>query len=91
MQVLTILYIYCLGQQLYHVIRWTRQVVWLPEFHLSLCIYGGQDTYSGKIMFLRIWTTSGGPRVIGRFYLEYLFTSQGRQKFVVNIYVDFRV
>ena len=47
-----------------------------------LCIYGGQDTYSGKIMFLQI---------IGRFYLEYLFTSQGRQKFLVNIYVDFKV
>ena len=43
-----------------------------------LCIYGGLDTYSGRMNFLRVWTTNNNPLVIGRFYLEYLFKSRGR-------------
>lgn len=42
-----------------------------------LCIYEGQDTYSGRINFLRIWTTNSNPKVIGRFYLDYLYQSKG--------------
>eukprot|EP00794_Sanderia_malayensis_P013470 gene13470-14861_t len=38
-----------------------------------LCIYGGLDTYSNRINFLRIWTTNNEPKIIGRFYLEYLY------------------
>ncbi|XP_020908948.1 uncharacterized protein LOC110246907 [Exaiptasia diaphana] len=41
-----------------------------------LSIYGGQDTYSGRINFLKIWTTNSNPKVIGKFYLEYLFESK---------------
>eukprot|EP00112_Aurelia_sp_Birch-Aquarium-sp1_P026060 Seg90.12 transcript_id=Seg90.12/GoldUCD/mRNA.D3Y31 product="hypothetical protein" protein_id=Seg90.12/GoldUCD/D3Y31 len=37
-----------------------------------LCIYGGLDTYSNRINILRIWTTNNEPKIIGRFYLEYL-------------------
>ena len=33
-----------------------------------LCIYGGQDTYSSRINFLRIWTSNNNPKIIGRFY-----------------------
>ena len=42
-----------------------------------LCMDGGQDTYSGKIMFLKIWTTNSDPKIIGHFYLEYLVSSKG--------------
>ena len=42
-----------------------------------LCIYGAQDTYSGRINFLQIWTTNNDPRVIGRFYLDYLYDRRG--------------
>ena len=44
----------------------------------SLCIYGGQDTYSSRINFLRIWTSNNNPKIIGRFYLDYLYESRGR-------------
>lgn len=43
-----------------------------------LCIYGGLDTYSGRIQFLRIWTSNNNPKVVGRYYLEYLFESRGK-------------
>ena len=42
-----------------------------------LAIYGAQDTYSGRINFLKIWTTNSNPKVIGKFYLEHLFESKG--------------
>ena len=44
-----------------------------------LCIYGAQDTYSGRIQFLRIWTSNNDPNIIGRFYLDYLFESKGKR------------
>ncbi|XP_044165295.1 uncharacterized protein LOC122949237 isoform X1 [Acropora millepora] len=38
-----------------------------------LCICGAQDTFSSRIQFLRIWTSNSSPRIIGRFYFDYLF------------------
>ena len=43
-----------------------------------LCIYGGKDTYSSRINFLRISTSNNNPKIIGRFYLDYLYESRGR-------------
>ena len=37
-----------------------------------LAIYGCIDTASRKIMWLRVWTTNSNPKIIGRWYLEYL-------------------
>lgn len=45
-----------------------------------LNIYGGQDTFSGKIDFLRIWTSNNDPRITGRFYFDFLFQSKGKLK-----------
>ena len=42
-----------------------------------LSIYGGQDTYSGRVNFLKIWTSNKNPKIIGKFYLEYLVESKG--------------
>ena len=36
-----------------------------------LSFYGGQDTFSARMNFLKIWTTNSHPKIIGRFYLEY--------------------
>ena len=45
----------------------------------SLYVYmGGQDTFSGRINFLRIWTTNNKPEVIGRFYFDYLSEGHGK-------------
>ncbi|XP_046862205.1 uncharacterized protein LOC124455590 [Xenia sp. Carnegie-2017] len=41
-----------------------------------LCIYGGLDVYSGRVNFLKVWTTNNNPLVIGRFYFEYLFKAR---------------
>ena len=41
-----------------------------------LAIYGSIDTASRKLLWLRIWTTNREPRLIGRWYLEYLYESK---------------
>lgn len=41
-----------------------------------LAIYGCIDTSSRKILWLRIWVTNSNPKVIGRWYLEYLLESR---------------
>lgn len=51
-----------------------------------LCIYGGQDTFSGRVNFLRIWTSNNDPKIIGKFYFDYLFESRGKY-FNVREYV----
>ena len=43
-----------------------------------LSIYGGQDAFSGRINFLKIWTTNNDPQIIGKFYFDYLFESRGK-------------
>ena len=37
-----------------------------------LSINGAQDTFSGKIIFLKIWTSNNDPAIIGRHYFEYV-------------------
>jgi hypothetical protein len=37
-----------------------------------LAIYGCIDTATRKLLWLRIWVTNSDPKVIGRWYLEYL-------------------
>ena len=44
-----------------------------------LCIYGGLDTFSGRMNILRIWTTNNKPELVGRFYFEYLYEHRGKQ------------
>ena len=41
-----------------------------------LAVYGCIDTASRKILWLRIWTTNSDPKVIGRWYLEYLMETR---------------
>ena len=41
-----------------------------------LAIYGSIDTASRKLLWLRIWTSNREPRLIGRWYLEYLYESK---------------
>ena len=40
-----------------------------------LAIYGSIDTASRKLLWLRVWTNNREPRLIGRWYLEYLYES----------------
>ena len=41
-----------------------------------LAIYGSIDTASRKLLWLRIWTTNKEPKLIGRWYLEYLYETK---------------
>ena len=50
-----------------------------------LCIYGGQDAFSARMNFLRIWTTNNDPKVIGRFYFDYLYKSRGKEIWEDNL------
>jgi len=35
-----------------------------------LHVYGGQDCFSGKIMFLKVWTSNNNPEVVARHYFD---------------------
>ena len=41
-----------------------------------LAIYGCLDTASRKILWLRVWVSNSDPKLIGRWYLEYLFQTR---------------
>jgi len=74
---LNCLYIYILASTLHHVTGWSWQKVY-QNATFPLCIYGAQDTYSGPINFQRIWATNSDHKIIGRFYLDYLYECRGK-------------
>ena len=41
-----------------------------------LAVYGCIDTASRKLLWLRVWVTNSNPKVIGRWYLEYLYETK---------------
>ena len=41
-----------------------------------LAVYGCIDTASRKILWLRLWVCNSDPRLIGRWYLEYLMATK---------------
>ena len=43
------------------------------RYTFPLAIYGWQDVFSGRLMFLKVWTSNSNPKLVGRWYLEYLY------------------
>ena len=41
-----------------------------------LAIYGCLDTASRKLLWLRVWTSNCDPKVVGRWYLDYLYETR---------------
>ena len=41
-----------------------------------LAFYGCLDTASRKLLWLRIWTSNCNPKVVGRWYLDYLYEAR---------------
>lgn len=41
-----------------------------------LAVYGCMDTCSRKLLWLRVWTSNSDPKLIGRWYLEYLYETR---------------
>lgn len=41
-----------------------------------LAVYGCLDTFSRKIIFLKVWTSNSDPNLIGKFYTEYLLETK---------------
>ena len=46
-----------------------------------LAIYGAYDTFSGYVLYLNVWTTNNDPRVIGKFYLDYIYEKKSEFPF----------
>lgn len=42
----------------------------------AIAVYGSIDTCSRKIMWLKVWSSNSNPKLIARFYLEYLAESK---------------
>ena len=52
----------------------------LCEFQKSmfpLCIYGGLDTFSGRVNFLKICISNSSPKIVGWFYFDYIADAKG--------------
>ena len=41
-----------------------------------LAVYGCMDTASRKLLWLRVWGSNSNPKIIGRWYLEYLYETR---------------
>ena len=68
---------------------WTWQADGFYEGYLSSCIYGWQDVFSGRLMFLKVWTSNSNPKLVGRWYLEYLYDKKGTVITVANVFHNF--
>jgi len=41
-----------------------------------LAVYGCLDTCSRKLLWIKVWVTNSNPKIIGRWYLEYLYETR---------------
>ena len=41
-----------------------------------LAIYGMQDVFSCRILFIKVWTSNSDPKLIGRWYYEHLVSTK---------------
>lgn len=41
-----------------------------------MAIYGSIDTASRKLLWLRVWVSNSEPKLIGKWYLEYLYETR---------------
>ncbi len=50
-----------------------------------LAVYGLQDVFSGRILFLRLWTSNSDPKLIGKWYLQHIYNCRG----ILCLYVPY--
>ena len=50
-----------------------------------LAVYGLQDMFSGRLLFVKIWRSNSDPKLTGRWYLEHLYETKGTQLFIMFI------
>ena len=43
-----------------------------------LAVYGLQDVFSGYVLYLKLWPSNSDPKLIARWYVEYLYESRGK-------------
>ena len=48
-----------------------------------LAAYGLQDLFSGKVLYLKLWTSNSNPKLIGRWYLEHLIKTKGDKYWII--------
>lgn len=47
-----------------------------------IALYGCLDTFSRKIIFLKVWTSNSNPKIIGKFYMDFLLDSRKIPRFL---------
>ena len=47
-----------------------------------LAIYGMQDVFSGRILFIKVWTSNSDPKLIGRWYYEHLVRTKSKRDYL---------
>ena len=53
-----------------------------------LAVYWFQDAFSGYIFYLKLWTTNSDPKLIGRWYMDHLYSTKGNLSCFNNICIQ---
>ena len=53
-----------------------------------LAVYGLQDAFSGYILYLKLWTTNSDPKLIGRWYMDRLYSTKSNLSCFNNICIQ---
>ena len=53
-----------------------------------LAVYGLQDAFSGYILYLKLWTRNSDPKLIGRWYMDHLYSTKGNLSCFNNICIQ---
>ena len=53
-----------------------------------LAVYWFQDAFSGYIFYLKLWTTNSDPKLIGRWYMDHLYSTKSNLSCFNNICIQ---
>ena len=65
-----------LGPNWTHSLDGHDKLMGYQNWTFPLAIYGCIDTASRKILWLKVWNTNAEPKLVGKWYLEYLMDSK---------------
>ena len=52
-----------------------------------LAVYGLQDVFSGRILFLKLWPSNSDPKLIGKWYLQHLYDCKGTIIMILTVFM----
>lgn len=70
------------GSNFVHSVDGHDKMMGYQNSTFPLAVYGCIDTCSRKILWIKVWVTNSNPKIIGRWYLEYLYETRRMPAFI---------